>query len=78
MKRKPARRNLALLAVVAFLCMHSFPSNFFAAQKTGGQKKPLAAKKAVRVIELRGIDQLKEAFQRDAGKVRLVTILSPT
>jgi hypothetical protein len=29
-------------------------------------------------IDLKSVDQLKDAFQRDGGKVRLVTILSPT
>jgi hypothetical protein len=78
MKRKLTRRDLAVLALVAFLCIPPISSNSFAAQKTGKQKRPLAVRKAVRVIELGEIDQLKEAFQRDAGKVRLVTILSPT
>lgn len=31
-----------------------------------------------RLIELHGIDRLQEAFERDAGKVRIVALLSPT
>ena len=30
------------------------------------------------ITELRTTEQLKEAFERDAGKVRLVALLSPT
>lgn len=30
------------------------------------------------ITELRNLDQLKEAFQRDNGKVRLIALLSPT
>jgi hypothetical protein len=31
-----------------------------------------------RLLELRGIDQLREQFQRDAGMVRAVVLISPT
>ncbi len=31
-----------------------------------------------RLVELRSIDQLKEVFERDGGKVRLVALVSPT
>jgi hypothetical protein len=37
-----------------------------------------ASPRKANVVELRSLDQLKEAFQRDQGKVRLVTLLSPT
>ena len=30
------------------------------------------------ITELRTTEQLKEAFERDAGKVRMVALLSPT
>ena len=78
MKQRRISRNLALLAIIAFWF---FPSNFgdsFATQKAAKREKPLVTKSAGRVITLRKVDQLKEAFQRDAGKIRLVTILSPT
>jgi len=32
---------------------------------------------AADVIDLKNLDQLKEAFQRDRGAVRLVSLLSP-
>lgn len=77
MRQIRADRILALLAIAACLIFPSYSGSSFAAQKQEKQKKPVTAK-AGQVIELRKIDQLKEAFQRDAGKVRFVTILSPT
>ena len=65
----------------ALLPLLIFPSDFgdsFAAQKTARQKPPTISKRAVQVIELHNLEQLKEAFQKDTGKVRLVTFLSPT
>lgn len=78
MKPKQTGRNLVLLVIVAFLAFPSDSSNSFASQNVAKRKKPLITKSAVKVIELRNLEQLKEAFQRDSGKVRLVTILSPT
>lgn len=77
MRLKQTKNNLVLLAIAAFLIFHSYSGNSLAAQKQAKQKKPVVAK-AGQVIDLRNIGQLKEAFQRDAGKVRFVTILSPT
>jgi hypothetical protein len=71
-------RSLALLAMATFL---AFPFNAkisLAAQSKGKQKKPSVIKNAGKVVELRNLGQLKDAFQRDAGKVRFITILSPT
>ena len=78
MKQRRVSRNLALLAVMAFWFFPSYSGDSYAAQKTTKRKKPLVAMRAGKVIALRKIDQLKEAFQRDAGKIRFVTILSPT
>lgn len=41
-------------------------------------RKAARSGRKVSQINLKSIDPLKEAFQRDSGKVRLVTILSPT
>lgn len=78
MKLTPMNRYLALLAIVAFLVFPSYSSSSFATQKKERSNSKPTAKKAVKVTELRRIDELKHAFQRDAGKVRFVTILSPT
>jgi len=53
--------------------------NAASASKVSPQRKKAAKSiRSVSQINLRSIDPLKEAFQRDAGKVRLVMILSPT
>jgi hypothetical protein len=41
----------------------------------GGQASTIEP--AAELIDLKNLDQLKEAFQRDRGAVRLVTLLSP-
>jgi hypothetical protein len=47
--------------------------------KSGARAKTRkAAPHEVGVPELRSLDTLKEAFQRDGGKLRLLMILSPT
>jgi hypothetical protein len=78
MKRKRITGNLMLLAMMAFWIFSSDSSDTFAAQKAAKQKHKAIKKSAVQVIELRNTDQVKDAFQGDKGKVRLVTILSPT
>ena len=45
------------------------------AQKT---KRPNPRISRPRLVELRSVDQLRELFQRDSGKVRLVALVSPT
>jgi hypothetical protein len=73
------------LISIATIVSLAFPAyagtNARAAQKAkravqGKARKAPSGK--VGVAKLRSLDQLKEAFQRDQGKVRFVTILSPT
>ena len=48
---------------------------------TSGAQKPrrsAATRNQVVVAELHSVDQLKDAFERDRGKMRLVALLSPT
>jgi len=78
MMQKRVRNPLVLLAMLTFVFFASSSGNGFAASKQTKRTKPQATKKAARIIELHSIDQLKVAFQQDHGKVRLVTILSPT
>lgn len=78
MQLKQTSRNCALLAVLAFLILPASSGNSFAAQKAAKPKKHLVKKSEVQIVELHNIEQLKEAFQRNVGKIRLVTILSPT
>jgi len=74
MRQNRKKGLLAILAIAAYLI---FPSSY-AAQTAAKRKKPPVAKNSVKVVELHNIEQLKEVFQADIGKVRLVTILSPT
>ncbi len=68
MKRK--LMNIGRLAAV--LCMALSYS-----QGDGSAQSVLATTPAAGVIDLKNLDQLKEAFQRDHGTVRLVSLLSP-
>jgi hypothetical protein len=78
MKQKQIGKNLALLATIAFLIFPAYSGSSFAAQRAAKRKTKAVKKSAVQVIDLRNTDQMKEAFQRDKGKIRFVTILSPT
>jgi hypothetical protein len=78
MRQKQISKNLVLLAMIAFWIFPSYSGDSFATQKAVKRKTKAVKKRAVQVIELRNTDQMKEAFQRDKGKIRLVTILSPT
>lgn len=78
MKQTPIIKPLALAAMVAFLIFSSVANQALAIPKATKQKKPLVKRNAISIIDLRKIEQVKEAFQQDRGKVRLVTILSPT
>ena len=73
MKLIRTKRNFSSLIIVVVLLFPLYSGNSSAAQK-----KERSQTKSGQVIQLRSIDQLKEAFQRDGGKVRFVTILSPT
>jgi hypothetical protein len=71
-------RNLYFLVILAFWICAAYSEDSFAAQKAAKQKTKTIPKSAAEVITLGNIDQIKDAFQRDKGNVRLVTIISPT
>ena len=77
MQQKQKTKLLWLLLLLIFFIV-SFSVDSLASQKAAKRKTSIVKKKTVAVIELRNIEQLKEAFQKDIGKIRLVTILSPT
>ena len=64
---------IALLLGAILFGLGSLRSN--AAQKA---RRSASARRQAAIPELNTIDQLKEAFERDAGKVRMVALLSPT
>jgi len=71
MKEKLAYANHKLIAVASSALLLVA----FCVVKSAGSP---GKRSAGQVVTLSKIDQLKEAFQRDAGMVRFVTILSPT
>jgi hypothetical protein len=68
-------KNLKALAVFASIifAVNLPPTN--AAQK---HRRSPALSRQTRAPELGDVGQFKEAFQADAGKVRLVALVSPT
>jgi hypothetical protein len=68
------RKQWVPIVLAAILIVGTLPSSI-AAQKRG---RSGAASRKTRAPELGRIDQFKEAFQNDAGKVRLVALVSPT
>jgi len=68
------RRGLVLIFVTVLLSVTS-PAHQNGAQKPHRSRPD---SRASRVHELVDVDQLKKLFQRDAGKVRLVALVSPT
>jgi len=72
-KRLNADRRLIDIAAVALSVVVVCVVN-----SAEGLSKKKDLRNSSQVVTLRKIDQLKEAFQRDAGKVRFLTILSPT
>jgi hypothetical protein len=74
MRKQPSvKLRLWFISIVAIASL-ALPA-YASAYSSTAQK---ATRQKANLVELRGLDQLKEAFQRDQGKVRLVTLLSPT
>ena len=75
------RRAQIILGYLLLVSSMTRPQPSDAATATSTSPQPKKTAKAVRrasQINLKSIDALKEVFERDSGKVRLVTILSPT
>jgi hypothetical protein len=68
---KPRPAKIPLIALLAVLC---FSGTSYAAQKVRSN----TAARTSRAVELVNIEQLKQIFERDAGNVRLVALVSPT
>ena len=69
-------KNLKVLLVFAFIifAVNLAPAN--AAQKH--RRSSGAVSRQTRAPQLGDVEQFKAAFQTDAGKVRLVALVSPT
>lgn len=68
------KRQWALMLSAAILFAFSAETSK-AAQKRG---RPTTASRKARAPELGSVAQFKDAFQNDAGKLRLVALVSPT
>jgi hypothetical protein len=66
------------LALVLLSVAGLFVSRLYSSSEAQTGRRSGSANRQSVVSTLRSIDTLKQAFQREAGKVRLVTILSPT
>lgn len=77
MPRRPFSTSIALVWAMALFVAASQLGVNAAAQKAKPKNAPAATVKNS-PVELRDIEPLKAALNRDRGKVRLVTILSPT
>lgn len=67
------KRSVLILLAVTLFALSADTSN--AAQK---RSRSAAVSSKTRIPELDGVDRFREAFQNDAGKVRLVALISPT
>lgn len=68
------KKQWASIVLAAILFGASLPSSN-AAQKSS---RSTAASRKARASELGSVEQFKDAFQNDQGKVRLVALVSPT
>jgi hypothetical protein len=74
-KQTGTRRGHLLTVSVALLLLGFWDTAAAEAQKS---KRSVPVNRRVDLSEVHSTKQLKEAFDRDTGKVRLVALLSPT
>ena len=74
-QRTRSLKRATITLLLGTILFWAIPSSTLAAQRPG---RSAAGRRQVAIPEIRTTDQLKEAFERDAGKVRLVALLSPT
>ncbi len=67
------KRRLMIIGRVAIILL--IGSLIILGNSSGRTARAIAP--AAEVVELKNLDQLKEAFLRDRGAVRLVSLLSP-
>lgn len=67
------KRRLMIIGRVAIILLTAL----LIIQGNSSDRPARATALPAEVVELKNLDQLKEAFQRDRGTVRLVSLLSP-
>jgi hypothetical protein len=70
------KRKIATLALAAIFAFAGARAVF--AQVERPQEPAPSTSKSAPLQDLRSMDELREAFNRDAGKIRLILLLSPT
>lgn len=80
MRERHAYRLRLRFAITTLIASAAIPFGVSGLANAGVQRagRPQTRISRPRLVELRTIDQLKEVFERDAGKVRLVVLVSPT
>lgn len=73
--RKAHRLLGCILLALCTTLLQSAPATWAAAESAQASQ---GVSRKVSVIDLKSIKPLKEAFARDAGKVRVVALVSPT
>ena len=68
------KKKWTLTLLAALTLGFSLPSRYLAQSRSHST----IASRTVQKPQLGSVEQFKEAFQNDAGKVRLVALLSPT
>lgn len=76
MRKRVSRKGMLLLAVAVTAVLVS--ADLAAEDSSTDQKAVTEAGKAAKLIELKDVDQLRQAFNQDQGHPRLVLLLSPT
>jgi hypothetical protein len=72
------RREGRLRLLFASIALTALAINFTDSALAQSRSRVKAVSRGPRVPVLRNINQLKEVFERDRGKVRLIALLSPT
>jgi hypothetical protein len=80
MRQKPARRLRLCFAIATIVACTAIPQSAGkrASANSLERRQSRTLNRRVRIAQLRNVDELKEVFQRDFGKVRLVVLVSPT
>jgi hypothetical protein len=76
MKRVRVLLGCVLLTIFAAMSNHTGASA--AGDLPLQTSKAANAQRKKTIIDLKSVEPLKEAFQRDSGKIRLVALISPT
>ena len=80
MRQKPACRLRLCFAIATVVACTAIPQSAgrLANANSLEHRQSHTLSRRGRIAQLHNVDELKEVFQRDSGKVRLVVLVSPT